>query len=123
MRFVVFTLAMFAGSIACAAESGIAVTVGEPGFYGRIEIGDVPHPELIYKQPMIVKPVVGVAHAPIYLHVPPGHAKDWPKHCAKYQACGERVYFVHDHWYNDVYVPEYRKRHGKAGKGHDKKRQ
>jgi len=122
MRIVVLTLSIFASFVAHATDVGVAITVGQPGFYGRIEIGDVPHPELIYKQPLIIKPVVGVVHSPIYLHVPPGHAKDWAKHCAKYNACGERVFFVHDRWYNDVYVAEYQKRHGKGGKGHDKKK-
>ena len=27
---------------------------------------------------------------PIYLHVPPGHAKHWRKYCRQYNACGER---------------------------------
>jgi len=24
---------------------------------------------------------------PVYLHVPPGHAKNWRKHCREYNAC------------------------------------
>jgi fatty-acyl-CoA synthase len=66
-------------------------------------------------QPVVVQG--GVAHGPpVYLHVPPGHAKHWPKHCAKYGACAQPVYFVQDGWYNDVYVPTYARGHGK-GKG------
>jgi hypothetical protein len=125
-RAVVFTLALFSSLVAHAADVGVSITVGQPGFYGRIEIGDYPHPELVLKQPVIVKAVVGVVREPIYLHVPPGHAKDWAKHCGKYNACGERVYFVQENWYNNVYVPQYQKKHGKpnksahSGKGHDK---
>jgi len=58
----------------------------------------------------------------VYLHVPPGHAKNWAKHCHAYGACGQRVFFVQDAWYNDVYVPTWRERHGGknhgGGKGH-----
>jgi hypothetical protein len=48
---------------------------------------------------------------PIYLHVPPGHAKNWRKHCREYNACGERVYFVQNDWYEREYVPRYQKQH------------
>jgi len=53
-----------------------------------------------------------VIAAPIYLHVPPGHARHWARHCAQYNACGRPVYFVQDRWYNQVYVPHYRSEHG-----------
>jgi len=114
-----------------AADVGVSVSVGQPGFYGRIDIGDFPRPDLVFAQPVIISPVVGVVRAPIYLNVPPGHAKDWGKHCHKYNACGDRVYFVQNHWYDTVYVPHYETRHGKSkgapgnehpgkGKGKDK---
>ncbi|MHB9119182.1 MAG: hypothetical protein ACYC2R_13045 [Burkholderiales bacterium] len=45
---------------------------------------------------------------PIYLRVPPGHAKHWSKHCREYNACGERVLFVQDNWYEHEYAPRYR---------------
>jgi hypothetical protein len=35
-----------------------------------------------------------IVQQPLYLHVPPGHAKKWSKHCARYNACGQPVYFV-----------------------------
>ena len=41
---------------------------------------------------------------PIYLRVPPGHEKHWAKHCAKYNACGQPVYFVRDTYYQQHYV-------------------
>ena len=119
-RFVLTALATLATLInlpAFAADIGVSITVGEPGFYGRIDIGDFPHPELIFSQPVVIAPVRGVVRPPIYLHVPPGHARDWAKHCSHYNACGERVYFVHDSWYNDIYVPQYQKRHGKPDNG------
>jgi hypothetical protein len=52
-----------------------------------------------------------------------GHAKDLGKHCGKYSACGERVFFVLNYWHNDVYVPQYKAKHGKGihsnGKGQE----
>ena len=66
-----------------------------PGVYGRIDIGNAPPPPLIYAQPIIIQRPAGlVQQAPLYLHVPPGHAKKWSKHCSKYNACGQPVYFV-----------------------------
>ncbi|MNN39992.1 hypothetical protein D3C81_1540490 [compost metagenome] len=53
---------------------------------------------------------------PIYLRVPPGHAKHWSKHCRKYNACNQEVYFVQDSWYNNQYVPRYRQQHGDHGR-------
>lgn len=95
---------------ALAADVGISVSVGQPGFYGRLDIGDYPQPQVIYAQPRIIE-VVPMERPPIYLRVPPGHARHWDKHCHKYNACGERVYFVRDDWYNREYVPRYQERH------------
>ncbi|MFC3107998.1 hypothetical protein ACFQAT_11020 [Undibacterium arcticum] len=103
---------------AFAADVGVSVSVGDPGFYGRIDIGNVPPPQLIYAQPVIVQPVA-VAGPPLYLHVPPGHAKHWSKNCYRYNACGQRVYFVQDSWYNNVYVPSYREHRGGRGEHRD----
>ena len=108
---------------AIAADVGVSVQVGEPGFYGRIDIGNFPQPQVIYPQPVVIQPVpVGVVRPPIYLRVPPGHAKHWRKHCFEYNACGQPVYFVQDRWYNDVYAPRYRESHGRGhGEGHGQK--
>jgi len=93
-----------------AADVGVSVSIGQPGFYGRIDIGGYPPPQLIYRQPIIVERVPS-ERPPIYLRVPPGHAKKWSKHCHEYNACGERVYFVQDNWYNREYVPRYQEQH------------
>jgi uncharacterized protein YcfJ len=95
---------------AFATNVGVSVSAGQPGFYGRIDIGNVPQPpQLVYAEPVVIQPMsVGVVRQPIYLHVPPGHAKNWRKHCGKYHACGHPVYFVQETWYNDVYVAYYR---------------
>ena len=104
-------IAAFSGAApAQTADVGVSISVGEPGFYGRIDIGNVPQPVLVYPRPVVIQLVpMGVVAQPVYLHVPPGHAKNWRKHCARYDACGQPVYFVQDRWYNTVYVPEYRR--------------
>lgn len=105
-----------------AADVGVSVSVGQPGFYGQIDIGGFPRPPVIYRQPVMVERVV-VEREPVYMRVPPGHAKHWSKHCHRYGACGERVYFVKDDWYNREYAPRYRERHGdRGGYRHDGRR-
>jgi hypothetical protein len=106
-----------AASAAMAANVGVSISVGQPGFYGQIDIGNAPRPVLVYPQPVVIQRAVAPAQ-PVYLHVPPGHAKDWDKHCHKYNACARPVYFVKDDWYNNVYVPHYEQERGKSkGKG------
>ena len=52
---------------AFATDVGVSISVGQPGFYGRIDIGDYPAPQLIYRQPVIIeRPVHYVESAPIY---------------------------------------------------------
>jgi hypothetical protein len=124
-RFFIAALFAVTGTAALAADVGVSVTVGQPGFYGQINIGNAPPPVLLYPQPVLIQPVPvqAVPVQPVYLHVPPGHAKDWAKHCSKYNACARPVYFVKDDWYNNTYVPYYQeqKQKGKGnGKGHGK---
>jgi len=125
----ILVITLVVATSAHAADVGVSVSVGQPGFYGRVDIGNFPQPEIIYPQPVMIQPHAGIAGRPVYLHVPPGHEKKWRKHCHKYNACGRPVYFVRDRWYNDVYVPHHRARgehYGKGkgekhgGKGHDK---
>jgi hypothetical protein len=109
---------------AFSADVGVSISVGQPGFYGQIDIGNVPRPPVVYAQPVVVAPSPEyVSVQPIYLHVPPGHEKHWGKHCAEYHACGRPVYFVRDDWYNNEYAPHYRHDggyHDDHGHGHHK---
>jgi hypothetical protein len=113
MRGSLLALLLLAASApAWGADVGVSITIGQPGFYGHLDIGGFPPPSLIYPQPLVVAPAPpGVVYAPLYLHVPPGHEKHWGHYCGYYHACGRPVYFVQDRWYNDVYVPHYRERH------------
>jgi len=95
---------------ALGADVGVSVSIGEPGFYGRLDIGGYPQPQVIYRQPIAVERIP-MNRPPIYLRVPPGHAKNWRKHCHEYNACGERVYFVQDSWYTREYAPRYQQQH------------
>ena len=113
MKHFLIAAAVVVASIATpalAADVGVSVSIGEPGFYGRLDIGDFPQPQVIYRQPIVVERMP-MDRPPIYLRVPPGHAKHWRKHCHEYNACGERVFFVRDNWYNREYAPRYRERH------------
>lgn len=97
---------------AADVDVGVSISVGQPGFYGRIDIGNVPPPVVVYPQPVIIQQVpVAVVRQPIYLHVPPGHQRDWARHCYRYAACNQPVYFVQENWYQQVYVPQYRQRY------------
>lgn len=91
---------------AVAADTGVSIRIGQPGFYGRLDIGGYPPPRVIYPQPRIVERIV-IERPPIYLRVPPGHARNWKRHCHKYNACDEQVYFVQDNWYKREYAPRY----------------
>lgn len=106
-------------STAQAADVGVSVSIGQPGFYGRLDIGGFPAPLLLYPEPVMIQ-AVPYGRPPLYLRVPPGHAKNWRKHCHRYRACGERVYFVRDEWYQREYAPRYRERHDGYG-DHDRR--
>jgi hypothetical protein len=85
-----------------AANVGVTVRVGDPNFYGQIELGDRFRPQVIYEQPVVIHRSRYV-YDPIYLRVPPGHARHWQRYCGGYRACARPVYFVRDGWYRDTY--------------------
>ncbi len=117
MKHLILAASLAAAAVpAMAADVAVSITAGAPNFYGRIDIGNAPQPVLVNPQPVIVRqpaPTAVVVAQPLYLRVPPGHMKDWKKHCHRYDACGQQVYFVQDNWYQTVYVPHYREHHGK----------
>lgn len=76
-----------------------------PGVYGRVDFGTAPPPPVVYAKPVIAVRRPGPPPPPIYLHVPPGHAKHWSKHCHRYNACGQPVYFVRSAEYEKGYRP------------------
>ena len=40
-----------------ATDVGVSVSIGQPGFYGQIDIGGYPRPPVIYGQPILVERV------------------------------------------------------------------
>lgn len=149
-RAGLLTGALLAPALALAQGStpqvGVSIQVSQPGVYGRIDIGQFPKPQVVLAQPVIIeRPVVVVqggsvlqqaqqkvhekAREPVYLWVPPGHRKNWRKHCREYGACGVPVYFVDDRWYDQHVHPKGKGRgkgrddddgHKGHGKGHGK---
>lgn len=115
MKALFFFAALAAASVPAMAQTNVSISVGQPGFYGRIDLGDRAYygpPPVYVTQPVIIERHRHVRAEPVYLRVPPGHRKNWSKHCRKYGACGQPVLFVQDRWYADVYAPRYRERHG-----------
>ncbi len=112
-------------------DVGVSVSISQPGVYGRIDIGRFPQPQVVVAQPVIIQRPVYVqqqpvyrAPEPVYMWVPPGHRKNWRKHCREYGACGVPVYFVRDDWYDKKVKHHGRDRdddRGHRGRGHDKR--
>jgi len=125
-KYLLTALAAWAAVCAAPAWSavdvGVGITIREPGVYGRIELGAQPPPPLLYAQPVIIaRPAVVVQEPPLYLYVPPAHARDWRRHCARYNACGRQVYFVQEKWVRERYEEHHRHDHDNGrGRGHDK---
>jgi hypothetical protein len=122
-----FAIALAAGVLtaagaAQAADVGVSVQISQPGVYGRIDIGKFPQPQVVVQRPVVIsRPVVieAAPPQPVYLWVPPGHRKNWRKHCGQYNACGVPVYFVQDRWY-EQHVRGTGRGGDDRGKGHGK---
>jgi hypothetical protein len=115
------TLAALLGAPeARAADVGVSISISQPGVYGRIDIGQYPQPAVVVQQPVIIRQPRVVAVEPVYLWVPPGHQKNWAKHCGRYNACGVPVYFVREDWYRRHVAPQpvYEERRGPPGHSH-----
>mgnify|MGYP006976393551 CR=1 FL=1 len=92
-----------ASAQAADVDVGVSIGISQPGMYGRIDIGRFPQPQVIVQRPVLIVREA-VRPAPIYLHVPPGHRRNWRQHCRDYGACGTPVYFVQERWYQDHVV-------------------
>lgn len=116
------TLVLAPSAQAANVDIGVSIGISQPGVYGRIDIGRFPPPQVVYSQPIVVMPppmVIGRPVQPVYMWVPPGHRKDWRRHCGSYRACGVPVVFVRDDWY-EAHVHPRGKGKGKGrGKGRD----
>ncbi len=108
-RFLISIALWIAPLLAVAGTNvGVAVNVGQPGYYGQIDIGGAPAPQVIYPAPVVIQPAPpGVVVAPLYLYVPASHYHNWGFYCGRYNACGRPVFFVNSGWYRNTYVPYY----------------
>ena len=97
-----------------AADVGVPLNIGQPGFYGRLDMNNYPQPRVLYREPMRMERG-SRNRPPVYMRVPPGHARTWRNHCREYDACNERVYFVNHDWYDREYVPRYQEQQGRRG--------
>lgn len=105
MKKILIGAALVAASASALAQN-VSIAVGQPGFFGRIDIGDT-RPVLVDPRPVVIA-APRYAVQPIYLRVPPYQRAHWGRYCGAYNACGAPVYFVTDDWYERVYVPHYR---------------
>jgi hypothetical protein len=113
MKTLIAGAALLAAAIPALAQTNVSISVGQPGFYGRIDLGDGGRPPVVYEQPVVVEQprFYQAAPAPVYLRVPEGHRKHWNHWCGHYNACGQRVFFVQDNWYTNTYAPRYHREH------------
>jgi hypothetical protein len=111
MKSLIIAATIFAAAAPAMAQTSVSISVGQPNFYGRIDLGGYAPPPVYYTQPVIVERQVRYVGQPVYLRVPPGHRKNWNKHCRRYNACGQQVFFVQDGWYSNTYAPRYREQH------------
>jgi hypothetical protein len=100
--FVLAAAALLAPAVAQDIRLSVSGEMA-PGVYGRVDIGNRT-PPLVFPQAVLVvrsaKPP-----APVYMHVPPGHARNWSKHCSKYGACNRPVFFVKSAEYDPGFKP------------------
>ena len=68
-----------------------------------------PEPAALKAVPVVPDPKTSsldevVVAEPLYLHVPPEHARAWRLHCREYHACNRQVYFVKSREYEPEYI-------------------
>ncbi len=110
MKSLLIAAVLLAAGSTASAQTSVHLNIGQPGFYGQIDIGDY-RPPVVYERPIIIERPYRYVAEPLYLRVPPGQMRDWRKHCRHYNACGRQVYFVRDDWYENTYAPRYREQH------------
>jgi hypothetical protein len=120
-------LAVTAVSSANAGSNvGVSIDINQPGVYGRINIGNMPPPAVVYAEPVVMVPApIAVYQQPIFLYVPPAHQANWGRYCNAYSACGQPVYFVQETWVKERYYRsrddhEYESRDERHGQRQDR---
>ena len=107
MKLILLAILLTTASASVVASDGsTASRIGQSRYYGRLDFGDYPPPQLVNPWPRAIR-TVSMGRPPVYMYVPPEHARNWSKYCRNYNACGERVFFVQNYWYEHEYFPHY----------------
>lgn len=97
---------MMAGaSIVQAGDLNVGVNFSgqvAPGVYGEVQFDNGSPPPVVYEAPVQIVRVRNTP-PPIYMNVPPDHARNWRAHCSHYNACNRPVYFVRSDEYEQGY--------------------
>lgn len=115
MKKLIAAIALAAAACAAPAFAGdvaISIRIGEPGFYGQLDLDNGYRPRVLYREPVVLDRRYR-NYAPIYVRAPREQSRNWGRYCGRYNACGRPAYFVRDDWYRDVYAPRYRQQHGR----------
>jgi hypothetical protein len=122
---LVFSMAavLFVGIGTCrAGDLSVNVILSgqvAPGVYGQVQLGNDRPPPVVYTQPMLIESQPRPP-PPVYLHVPPDHARNWRKHCHEYNACNRPVYFIRSAEYEPGFDrARYDREHEDRGRGRD----
>lgn len=125
MKILAIVTLAVAAAMPVQAGTSIDVTIGinAPGQYGRIDINNYPQVQLVSPQAIVYAPSpVAIHQRPIYLYVAQDHQANWGRHCGRYGACAQPVYFVQENWVRDEYRHQHDKNKGKKkDKRHDRK--
>jgi len=55
MKRLLFAAALAVATVPShASDVGVSISIGQPGFYGQIDIGGYPPPRIIYREPRVV---------------------------------------------------------------------
>jgi len=120
MRLIAILAVLAAGSSYAGGVDIRVILSGQvvPGVYGQVNIGNDGPPAVVYAQPIVIEPQYAPP-PPIYLHVPPGHARNWRRYCREYNACNRPVYFVR----SQEYEPEYQRHYQEHEREREMERQ
>lgn len=110
-RFLIAaTLAAAALSASLPATAQVSVSIGQPGFYGRLDIGGFPTPALLFPEPVMIQRVPS-GRPPLYLRVPPAMPGIGAGIAIVTARVASAFISFQDNWYRQEYAPRYRERH------------
>jgi hypothetical protein len=79
MKKQLAALALITAACAAPAQAGdvgVSISIGQPGFYGQLDIGNYDRPPVVYGRPVLVERRYWNP-APAYVRVPPYQHSNW----------------------------------------------